>query len=146
MKELFRIHIFLKNIFEVQGSKGTARMILFDGNVTSDIFTWVVLPGAVDTQIKIIGDKNKLSARYILDGVDSDRKRCQIFIQNDGIDLENGESIKTIPFILTNSENLKWLENSNVKGEVVGEKDGIIIKIYVDDPNVPNSLLYRGNQ
>ena len=146
MKELFRIHIFLKNIFEVQGSKGTARMILFDGNVTSDIFTWVVLPGAVDTQIKIIGDKNKLSARYILDGVDSDRQRCQIFIQNDGIDLENGESIKTIPFILTNSENLKWLENSNVKGEVVGEKDGIIIKIYVDDPNVPNSLLYRGNQ
>lgn len=133
MKEIFRIHVFLKNIFEVQGNKGTAKMILFDGKVTSDVFTGIILPGAVDTQIKIIGNQNKLSARYILNGVDSNKQKCQIFIQNEGIDLENGEFIKTTPFILTNSEKLKWLEDSNVKGEVIGVKDGIIIRIYVDD-------------
>lgn len=101
MKEIFRIHVFLKNIFEVQGNRGTAKMILFDGKVTSDVFTGIILPGAVDTQIKIIGNQNKLSARYILNGVDSNKQKCQIFIQNEGIDLENGEFIKTTPFILT---------------------------------------------
>lgn len=130
MKELFRIQIRLQHIFEVQGNKGIAKMILFNGNVTSELFTGVVLPGAVDTQIKKNGDKNRLSARYILDGVDSHKQKCQIFIQNDGIDLENGECIKTTPFILTNSENLRWIESSNIKGEVLGEKHGVVIRMY----------------
>jgi len=65
MKELFRIQIRLQHIFEVQGNNGIAKMILFNGTVTSELFTGVVLSGAVDTQIKKNGDKNKLLARYI---------------------------------------------------------------------------------
>lgn len=133
MKELFKIHIDLQDTFEVQGNKGTAKMLLFNGSVTSELFTGIVLPGAVDTQIKKSGEKNTLSARYILDGVDSCEQRCQIFIQNDGIDLEDGECIKTTPFLLTNSENLKWIETLNVKGEVLGEKEGVVIRLYVEE-------------
>lgn len=125
---IFEIHITINDAQEVIGSKGAARMISFGGNVSSPLFNGNVIPAAVDTQIQYNTAAKRLSARYILEGKDIAGNHCRIFIENNGSD--NNGVIITTPVIITDSPELQWLENADLKGTVVSENDQLVVKIY----------------
>ena len=129
---IMTIDVVLDDMIEVHGSNGEAAMILFHGKSESDFFKGEILPGGVDTQKQIKGESRLMSARYILEGVDSDGSKCRIFIENNGEikDPVQGEVIKTKPVIYTDSTALKWLETASIFGTVEGNEKGVTISFF----------------
>ncbi|MCQ2573271.1 MAG: DUF3237 family protein [Treponema sp.] len=129
-KEVLKVDVNIKGFEEVKGKKGEACMILFDGTAEGSGFKGVIGPSAADTQKQDYGKERFLSARYILKGIDADGKDCQIFIENNGSFEANGEII-THPVIYTDSENLAFLETSEIYGKIEGKEGGVIIHLYM---------------
>lgn len=127
MNELiFAIEVIIDDYLEVKGHSKQIGMALFHGNVKSDLFTGIILPGAVDVQETKSGEAKTLSARYMLEGTDNTGAPCKIFIENYATD---GEDITT-PHITTNSESLSYLENEKLSGRIIAKDGKLIIEIY----------------
>lgn len=130
MELVLAIDIFIDGAMEVKGKKGEACMISFHGNAQSPYFKGIVIPGGVDTQKEVYGEKRMLSARYVLNGTDDKGKACKIFIENNGTaDWVDG-AMHTVPVIYTDSESLSWLECTPLKGTVTPQEGGVKIQFY----------------
>ncbi len=128
--EILTIDVLLKEFNEVKGHKGEALMILFDGYCHSEIFDGVILNGGVDTQKQDAGSNLRtLSARYILQGKDFEGKECRIFIENNG--MSDGGRFATTPKILTDSEALKELEDTDLVGSISSTDEEGHIQIHI---------------
>ena len=128
--EILTIDVLLKEFNEVKGHKGEALMILFDGYCHSEIFDGIILNGGVDTQRQDAGSNLRtLSARYILQGKDFEGKECRIFIENNGT--SDGGRFATTPKILTDSEALKELEDTDLVGSISSTDEEGHIQIHI---------------
>ena len=128
--EILTIDVLLKEFNEVKGHKGEALMILFDGYCHSEIFDGVILNGGVDTQRQDAGSNLRtLSARYILQGKDFEGKECHIFIENNGT--SDGGRFATTPKILTDSDALKELEDTDLVGSISSTDEEGHIQIHI---------------
>ena len=126
MKDIMRLYINLTEINEVVSDSVTAKMLLFDGTCESDIFNGTILHGGVDTQMVYPDGSGTLSARYIVEGTDSKGNQCRLFIENNA--KLGSDQIVTDPQIITDSKELKWLENANLVGRIEhGEQLTIVI-------------------
>ncbi len=123
---MLTLHIFLDEIFEVSGSR-TVRMILFHGMAESPDFHGTILPGGVDTQ-RSVPEGMMLSARYMIEGVDSHGTPTKIFIENEGL-VKEGEAITTHPCIVTDNPALSWMERDDLSGSIDNEEDHLVIRI-----------------
>lgn len=101
-------------------------MVLFGGYCDEKLFQGKILDGGVDTQI--IDGSTTLSARYMLQGRDESGAECKIFIENNAV-FHQEEDIATTPYIITDSENLKWLERARLQGELRHDENGLVIAI-----------------
>lgn len=128
-KEVLTVNVNINGFEEVKGKNGEACMILFDGTAEGSGFKGFIGPSAADTQKQEYGKERFLSARYILTGKDADGKDCRIFIENNGAFEANGE-ITTHPVIYTNSENLSWMETSDIFGKIEGKEGGVLIHLF----------------
>lgn len=133
-KELFSINVYLDDYQSVENGKDKVCMILFHGDCECDFFKGEILPGGADTQKFFRNEQPLLSARYILKGTDKSGNPTKIFIENNGTWNSQG-NIETKPRIITDSEELTWLETAKLTGAVCdGNKEGhIIIKYYAED-------------
>ena len=125
--EVLRILIKPTGSNQVNSGKGFFNMVLFDGECDCENFKGKVLPGGVDTQHYYAEGMGRISARYMLEGVDKEGKPCKIFIQNDG-DHDHG-FLPTRPKVYTDSEALRWLEDADLVGHLIFEGDKLIISI-----------------
>ncbi|MCF0127245.1 MAG: DUF3237 family protein [Pseudobutyrivibrio sp.] len=130
MKEELTIKVVIGEVFEAKGSKDVARMINFTGESDCENFKGVILPGGVDTQKEIDGEKFLLSARYMLKGTDKAGKECSIFIENNGEAKIPPAEIITRPVIITDSEALAYLEDADLEGTIEPWEKGVIIHIF----------------
>lgn len=62
----------------------------------------------------------------MFEGVDRMGQNCRLFIENSGMSLDN-----CIPRIYTGSSELAFLEKAQLKVEVAGIENGVIVKIYM---------------
>jgi hypothetical protein len=127
--EVLTVQVRVKEALEVKGGINGVTMILFDGECECDNFKGKILPGGVDTQRLGEDGRVKLSARYIMEGVDYTGKSCRIFIENNG-EIQSDGRIVTSPCILTDSDALKHLETAALTGTVEGAPDGVVIHIF----------------
>lgn len=129
--EVLRIFIHQTGANQVSTGKGVFNMVMFDGECTGDFFQGKILGGGVDTQHYYAEGKGRISARYMMEGFDKDKKPCKIFVQNEG-EYENG-FLPTTPKIYTDSEALRWLEDADLEGKLIFEENQLIISIYTKD-------------
>lgn len=134
MRNLFCVNVYLDAFLDIKGGTGSATMICFHGDTSTELFTGNVLQGGVDTQIEYAGEKRTLSARYMLDGTDYTGQKCRIFIQNEGPSPDPFCVWNTTPRIFTDSENLRWLETADLQGIVQPVPTGVRIFIYDNAP------------
>ena len=125
---VIEIHIRIKDTVSIQGDRSAVSIVSFSGEASSPSFKGKVLSGAADTQIKRADGAKTLSARYILEGVDSEGNTCKIFIENNGTD--NGGKILTTPTVITDSPALKHLETAPPYGSVVSGNGDLIVRIF----------------
>ena len=130
MEEILTIQVEIKNVLEVTGKSATVRMILFEGEAKGPYFSGKILPGGVDTQREDTGLPLRLSARYILEGMDCDGKPCRIFIENQGEADSTGQVQRTVPNIITDSKCLAWMEQTALTGRITPWEKGVVIHIF----------------
>ncbi len=72
----------------LEGQYSRVVMIPFSAEATGKYFNGKTVANGIDTQITTKGGFS-LSARYMLEGIDSSGKKCRLFIENNGTSLEN---------------------------------------------------------
>lgn len=125
MEKILEIDVEITGANKVEGNNKTIVMIEFKGDAKGPLFTGKVVGTGVDTQ-KISKDGVcLLSARYMLEGIDSEGKDARIFIENnsDG----NGN---TIPTIVTDSNVMAPYEDKQLISEITGTEKGVLVEIF----------------
>lgn len=128
--EVLKLYIHVNGCEKVESECATVQMISFDGRCDGDYFRGEILLGGVDTQIYYKDQPSKLSARYLVQGIDHTGRGCRIFIENNGI-MYAGETI-TRPVIYTDSIALKWMETASMYGTLTVVEGQPVITIYTD--------------
>lgn len=112
---------------------GSVKMIPFRGRVESDIFTGIVEPCGVDTQVTNQNEVRHMSARYMLTGKDADGQDCHIYIENNGwfTDGAQPKPFRTVPTFMTDSKHLApYLHRNHFVGEGMRDETGLWIRFY----------------
>lgn len=133
MEEIIRVYVKIEDAIMVNGNTQNVNMIRFTGYAKSQYFQGEILPCGIDLQRSKAGGSTTLSARYILEGMDSNGDKCRIFIENNGVTDENG-IITTKPVIVTDSKALGWMETADLTGTITSENDMVIIHISQNNP------------
>lgn len=115
------------------GEIGTVKMIPFRGTVEGPIFSGIVEPCGVDTQIINQNEVRHMSARYMLTGKDSTGTDCHIYIENNGWFTDGARPVpfKTVPTFITDSKALApYLHRNQFVGEGLRDENGLCIRFY----------------
>jgi len=115
------------------GELGTVKMIPFKGSVEGPIFTGIVEPCGVDTQITNQNEVRHMSARYMLTGKDNTGAACHIYVENNAWFTGGDRPVpfKTVPTFLTDSKALApYLHRNQFIGEGLREEKGLFIRFY----------------
>ena len=142
MKQILDIKIeFNGQTVSLETESGAVTMIPFKGYVAaSDIFSGIVEPCGVDTQVVNAARIRHMSARYMLTGKDCEGNDCHIYSENNGFfDEWDGHAapdpakpmFRTVPTFITDSPVLKdYLHTRKFLGEGWGKEDGLHILFY----------------
>lgn len=125
MKLLLEIDVKITGYEAVESKRGKIAMIEFDASCECELFKGKSVSKGCDTQTIYNSGNMKLSARYMLEGVDCEGLPCRIFIENNGPSLDLCQ-----PKIVTNSEALSFLEIADLRANVVPTQSGVCVKIY----------------
>ena len=112
---------------------GEVSMIPFYGTVKGKLFSGIVEPWGVDTQVKNQIGIRHMSARYMLTGIDSAGEKCHIYIENNGwlTDDRPSRTFRTVPTFMTDSKTLApYLHRNQFEGQGSVEEDGLWIRFY----------------
>jgi len=132
-KLILEIHVTMdmKDCSFLKGPAGEVVMIPFGGTAEGEIFKGTVRPGGVDCQRVNLAGVRHMSARYLLDGVDSAGEPCRIFIENNGWFETQSMPFRTVPTFITDSRTLApYLHSSRFRGEGHPDDGGVLIKFY----------------
>ena len=126
------VDVEVSQVSQLEGSAGSVVMIPFGGTASGPIFDGVVLPGGVDTQRVDLSGVRHMSARYMLEGTDSDGAPCRIFIENNGhFPKDAPMPFKTVPVFRTDSGTLgPYLHRDVFRGEGHSVDGGLVIRFY----------------
>ncbi len=131
LTELFGVTIDNTRLETVNGNTCTVDMQYFTGSVSGEYFNGKVYKEGSDVK-KTYADKTaRHCARYILSGTDRKGKQCSIFIQDgdDGL------------VMLTDSEELSWIEKADIKSAEKTGPYGEKIISYMWDENSAAEIL-----
>ena len=118
---------------QLKGDNVEVVMIPFKGSVNSELFTGIVEPCGVDTQVVNAAHVRHMSARYMLTGKDAQGNDAHIYIENNGWFEDGGRPgpFSTVPTFYTDSPALApYLLRNQFVGEGVVLEDGLHIRFY----------------
>lgn len=127
------VEVDSSGVVGLESEIGQVRMIPFKGTVNGPIFTGIVEPCGVDTQVTNQNEVRKMSARYMLTGTDKDGQQCHIYVENNGwfTDGAKPKPFKTVPTFITDSKALSPLLHRNqFVGEGIRDENGLWIRFY----------------
>ena len=121
---LLEIRVACEEALSVKGRQMSVVMIPFTGVSEGPYFFGKTLGTGVDTQ-KIGKDGSfRLSARYMLEGVDSAGNACRVFIENQGNEAEG-----FCPWLVTDSPVLQQWEGKKLTATIGGTPQGVLVRI-----------------
>ena len=122
-------------VLNLKGEVAEVVMIPFKGTVTGDIFSGIIEPCGVDTQVVNAAQVRHMSARYMLTGKDRTGADAHIYVENNGWFDDSvpssGGSFRTVPTFYPDSTELApYLHAARFTGEGSIEPDGLHIRFY----------------
>ena len=120
-------------VLRMRSENGEVAMIPFKGSASGPVFTGIVEPCGVDTQVVNAANVRHMSARYMLTGTDAEGRPAHIYIENNGWfdDADSTMPFHTVPFFRTDSPYLApVLHRDGFIGEGCVEEDGLHIRFY----------------
>ncbi|MCM1258740.1 MAG: alpha/beta hydrolase [Roseburia sp.] len=98
--------------------------VYFTGYCDNKLFKGCVMPEGIDVQKKYGNDPEILNAKYTLIGIDKDKNKCSIHIENQ----KNGTKFK--PVIQTDSKALAYLTKLDLTASLEGFPGGLTVRIF----------------
>lgn len=126
MEHILTVDVKVDDAYGVEGFTRNVYMIDFHGTAHGPNFNGKVIGSGVDTQKQSKDGVTRLSARYMLKGVDLDNQECHIYIENNTND-EGGLT----PVMVTDSKALAKWETSVLSAQLEPQEGGVIIKIFL---------------
>ena len=130
---ILEVHVELDpaGITELDSEIGHVTMIPFSGTVQGPLFSGIVEPCGVDTQVTNCSDVRHMSARYMLTGKDADGRDCHIYVENNGWFTGTPSlPFTTVPTFITDHKGLRELLSRPFIGKGFVEEDGLHIRFY----------------
>lgn len=118
---------------ELDSEIGHVKMIPFKGTVNCPLFTGIVEPCGVDTQVTDQNEVRHMSARYMLTGKDAEGADCHIYIENNAwfTDGARPRPFRSVPTFITDSKKLaSYLHRNRFIGEGMRDERGLWIRFY----------------
>ena len=118
---------------EFDSEIGHVRMVPFSGVVNGSLFSGIVEPCGVDTQITNQNEVRHMSARYMLTGKDHAGNNCHIYVENNAwfTDGARPKPFRTVPTFITDSPVLApYLHRNRFVGEGLRDEQGLWIRFY----------------
>ena len=118
---------------ELESEIGHVKMIPFKGTVNSELFTGIVEPCGVDTQITNQNEVRHMSARYMLTGTDCAGNDCHLDVENNAwfTDGARPKPFRSVPTFITDSPVLApYLHRNQFVGEGLRDEQGLWIRFY----------------
>lgn len=118
---------------EMDSEVGHVKMIPFKGTVEGPLFTGIVEPCGVDTQITNQNEVRHMSARYMLTGKDKADEDCHIYVDNNAwfTDGARPKPWHSVPTFITDSKILApILHRNQFIGEGLRDENGLCIRFY----------------
>lgn len=130
-KELvIEVSVVVDSCNRLEDSDVLVQQVGFHGTFWSIAGSGTILPGGVDTQVKLEDGPMTLSARYMMEGTDEAGNTFLIYVENNATMDAPGDNC-THPQVLTNCEKLKYLETADLMGELEPHgRDEILISIF----------------
>ncbi len=125
MELIMTVDVKVDDAYGVEGVTRNVYMIDFHGTASGPYFNGEVIGSGVDTQKQSKDGFTRLSARYMLEGVDFENQKCHIFIENN----TNDQGSLT-PTVVTDSKALAAWETTELLSQVEPQDGGVIVKIY----------------
>ena len=133
-KMVFDIKIdMIGESIQLKSENGGVSMIPFGGSVKGEIFSGIVEPCGVDTQVLNAVGIRHMSARYMLTGKDSAGNDTHIYVENNGWmeDAHPSMPFHTVPTFITDSPLLApYLHRNQFEGEGHMKEDGLHIYFF----------------
>ena len=129
--ELFRVTVDNGRLETVNGNTCKVDMQYFTGSASGEYFNGSVYKESSDVKKTYKDGTTTHCAKYILSGTDSAGKKCSIYIQDDDIR----------PVILTDSDELSWLEKADIKSVETTGANGKKVISYMWDKNSTKEIL-----
>ncbi len=130
-------------VYTVNGSTCDVTMRYFSAEIDGDYFNGSTSGNSTGGDGSVVikdykeeyndGEK-QYCARYIVAGTDDEGNSCKMFIEDNGLEYENG-SVITKPVIITDSKSLSWLETADLEGRVSEFDGGKVIDIMWNESN-----------
>jgi len=117
---------------ELDSEIGHVKMIPFKGSVSGPLFTGIVEPCGMDTQVTDQNEVRHMSARYMLTGKDADGTDCHIYVENNAW-FTNGERPKPFHSVPTFKKLAPYLHRDRFIGEGLRDERGLWIRSYEID-------------
>lgn len=129
MKELLlSIDVQCLESVGVKGKHTGILMIPFTGRAYGEYFNGEIIGTGTDTQkYDVKSGECRLSARYMLQGIDKEGNACRIFIENSLQDEEGWH-----PMVVTDSTCLCQWEQIPLIATVNGTQNGVLVQIYCE--------------
>ncbi len=131
MTELLTLFIVIGSTFKVANDSVTVNMVNFSGHAKSEYFEGRILPGGVDTQTYRPGAPATLSARYMVEGVDSVGKKCRVYVSNEV--RPTSPKGYTEPTIVTDSPYLTAKARKGLLGKIEMRGEQLVIRVFAKD-------------
>lgn len=123
-EEIFTIRIVITQCETLMEEETRVDKLFFTGWCETKYFQGTVLPGGCDVQRHFVDGTVNIRAKYTLEGLDIDGKRCTIHVVN-----QQGE-MDWKPVITTDSAALAWLNHTDLTAVVEDGQGGPTIRIY----------------
>jgi len=102
---------------DVFGDGAGVRKLGFTCSSNTTVFQGVGADYFVDTRYNYEGQKQWISARYIIIGKDDEGKDMSIYVENEGTDdFGDNKNVQTKPFIVTDNPKWAWIESAPLHG------------------------------
>ena len=125
MRTIMKINVTIHGKYETAGKTCRVVMIPFAATAEGVFFRGRILFDGTDTQHIGQDGSFSLSARYMLEGTDMTGRSCRVCIENNGSSLES-----CVPRIVTDSPELAFLEEAELRSSVQPTDTGVIVTIY----------------
>ncbi len=119
--------------YQLKGKNCEVTMIPFKGSAEGEIFSGIVEPCGVDTQVLNAANVRHMSARYMLTGKDAKGTDTHIYVENNGWfdDSNMNMPFNTVPTFLTDNEELaSYLHTNRFLGEGIVIEQQLHIRFY----------------